>query len=141
MFGLMNNPSAAYRKAGVETQVSTATPHELVLMLYDGALKSITLASLYMKEKNVAQKGIAIGKAIDIIDSGLKACLDNKAGGDLADKLGALYEYMCHRLLHANLRDDQGALEEVSHLLKELKSAWEEIADDPAVLSRNKVAA
>lgn len=141
MFGLMSNPAAAYRKAGVETQVQTATPHQLVLMLFDGALSVIATASFHMKEKKIQLKGESIGKAIEIIDGGLKACLDYKAGGELADKLGALYEYMCNRLLHANLHNDQKALDEVSGLLRELKGGWEEIANDPAVLSRNKVAA
>ncbi|MFA7269784.1 MAG: flagellar export chaperone FliS [Sterolibacterium sp.] len=140
MFGVMSNPAAAYRKAGVETEVVTANPHQLVLMLFDGALSVIAAASLHMEAKRIQLKGECIGKAIDIIDGGLKACLDYKAGGELAEKLGALYEYMCNRLLYANLHNDQSALDEVSALLREIKSAWEEIADDPAVLSRNKVA-
>lgn len=141
MFGLTNNPAAAYRKAGVETQVDTANAHQIVLMLFDGALSAIATASMHMQAKKIQQKGESIGKAIDIIDRGLKACLDFKVGGDLAEKLGALYEYMCTRLLQANLHNDQKALDEVTGLLKELRSGWEEIANDPAVLSRNKVAA
>lgn len=141
MFGVMNNPANAYRKAGVETKVETATPHELVLMLYDGALTSIATASLYMQNQQIQEKGQAIGKAIDIIDGGLKACLNYQSGGEIAERLGALYEYMCTRLLHANLRNDPTALEEVAKLLKELKGAWEEIANDPAVVSRNKAVA
>lgn len=141
MFGVMNNPAAAYSKAGVETQVDTANPHQLVLMLFDGALSAIASAALHMQAKKTQLKGESIGKAINIIDGGLKACLDYEAGGELATRLGALYEYMCLRLLHANLHNDEGALDEVTRLLKELKSGWQEIANDPAVLSRNKVAA
>lgn len=139
MFGVMSNPAAAYSKAGVETQVDTASPHQLVLMLFDGALSVIATASLHMQAKRTQLKGESIGKAIDIIDGGLKACLDFKAGGELAERLGALYDYMCTRLLYANLRNDQNALDEVSRLLMELKGGWVEIANDPAVLSRNKV--
>lgn len=140
MFGLMTNPAAAYRKAGVETQVATASPHQLVLMLYDGALKAIAAASLYLSQEDIANKGDAIGKAIDIIDGGLKACLDHQAGGELSERLAALYEYMCTRLLYANLRNDRAALDEVARLLNELRGAWEEISTDPAVLSRNRAA-
>lgn len=140
MFSTMSNPAAAYRKAGIETQVETRDSHKLVLMLFEGALLQISSAGIFIRQNEVTRKGEAIGKAINIIDGGLRACLDYKAGGELADKLGALYEYMCNRLLHANLHNDQGALDEVSALLMEIKSAWEEIADDPAVLSRNKVA-
>lgn len=141
MFGVMNNPAGAYRKAGVETKVETATPHELVIMLYEGALTAIIKAGGYIQDKKVVEKGQAIGQAIDIIDGGLKACLDYQAGGEIAERLGALYEYMCNRLLHANLHNDQAALDEVGTLLRELKSAWEEIANDPAVVSRNKAVA
>ena len=63
------------------------------------------------------------------------------AGDDLAYRLAALYDYLCTRLLHANLNNDRGALYEVASLLTEIKTAWEEIADDPAVASRNKSAA
>ena len=94
-----------------------------------------------MQMQNIPEKGKAISNAIDIISNGLKAGLDPKNGGELAGRLDALYDYMCTRLLHANLKNDEAALKEVAGLLREIKSAWEEIADDPAVASRNKVAA
>jgi flagellar protein FliS len=66
-----------------------------------------------------------------IIDEGLKSSLDKNVGGELAQNLSDLYEYMCQRLLVANLKNDVAALDEVSRLLTELKGAWEEIR--PAV--------
>lgn len=141
MFATLNNPSAAYSKAGVEAKAETASPHELVLMLYDGALTSIASASLHMRAGNIAAKGETISKAIEIIDNGLKACLDYRSGGELAERLGALYEYMSSRLLHANLRNDSAALDEVSGLLRELKGAWQEISADSAAVSPTKAAA
>lgn len=147
MFGTMNNPAAAYKKAGLETQVDTANAYQLILMLFEGALFAISNASHHMaaQHKNggpdaieVAKKAEEITRAIDIIDRGLKACLDQQAGGELSDRLAALYEYMCNRLLIANLRNDQAALQEVERLLKELKTAWEEIASDPAVVSDSR---
>jgi flagellar protein FliS len=141
MFATLNNPAAAYSQAGVEAKSTTASPHELVLMLYDGALASIASASHHMRSGNVAEKGDAVSKAIEIIENGLKACLDYRGGGDLADRLGALYEYMGNRLLHANLRNDNAALGEVSGLLRELRGAWQEISSDSAVVSPTKAAA
>ena len=141
MFASLRNPAAAYSAAGIETIADTANPHELVLMLFDGALVSISLATHHLQTENIAAKGENISKAIDIIENGLKVSLDYRSGGALAERLGALYEYMCHRLLHANLRNDKAALEEVSGLLRELKSAWEEIGKDRAVVSPNKAAA
>lgn len=140
MFGVLNNPAGAYRKAGVETKVETASPHELILMLFDGALTAIVAASVQIQAGQVQEKGRSIGHAIDIIDGGLKACLDYQTGGEIAERLGALYEYMCNRLLHANLHNDQAALDEVANLLRDLKGAWAGIANDPAVVSRNRAA-
>lgn len=141
MFATMSNPAAAYRAAGIEAKVDTATPHQLVLMLFDGALLAVSKASRHMTNKEVGPKGESVSQAIEIIDGGLRACLNSDAGGELAERLGALYEYMCARLLHANLNNDQAALKEVSGLLSEIRSAWEEIADDPAVHPSNKAAA
>lgn len=141
MFGTLNNPAAAYRQAGVEAKTISASPHELILMLFDGALVSIASAALNMQSGNIAGKGEAISKAIEIIENGLKASLDYRAGGELSERLGALYEYMSGRLLHANLRNEKAALEEVSGLLRELRSAWEEIGKDSAVVSPTKAPA
>ena len=134
MFAAMHNPRAAYGKAGVEMSVETADPHQLVLMLFDGAMLSIAAASVHMRHNEaheIALKGEAISKAINIICNGLKASLDMDSGGELAVKLAALYDYMCARLLHANVHNQPAALDEVSHLLAELKSAWAQIVGKP----------
>lgn len=130
MFAVMHNPTAAYNKVGIETGVESADPHKLVLMLFEGALLSVAAASVHMRRNeahDIARKGEAISKAINIIANGLKASLDMDAGGDLAVKLAALYDYMCNRLLHANVHNQPAVLDEVSHLLAELKGAWEQI--------------
>lgn len=133
MFGTSYaNRASAYSRLGTETSVDSATPHQLILMLYDGALLSLRTASTAMQGKNIPAKGAAISKAIDIITNGLKASLDLEAGGDLAGRLDALYEYMTERLLYANLHNNQAALEEVSGLLASLREAWAAIADQVA---------
>jgi flagellar protein FliS len=137
MFPSSSDPTAAYRKVGLESQLDSASPHKLVVMLFDGALFAVADAQRYMENKEIAAKGQAISKAIDIIANGLQASLDLGSGGDIARQLEALYEYMGARLLHANLHNDLAALKEVSQLLQEIKGAWEKIADDPAVLSAN----
>ena len=137
MFPTSSDPAAAYRKVGLETQLDSASPHKLIVMLFDGALVAVSKAQHCMENKEIAEKGKSISKAIDIIANGLQASLDIQSGGEIAAQLDALYEYMGQRLLHANLRNDVAALKEVSALLMELKSAWEKIADDPAVLSSN----
>jgi flagellar protein FliS len=127
-FGLAaRRGAAAYSSVGVETGVSTADPHKLILMLFEGALLQIGTAAIALENKDVPAKGMAISKAIEIILNGLKVSLDYEAGGDLAQRLGALYDYMTQRLLYANLHNSRPAMDEVTQLLTDLKSAWEAI--------------
>lgn len=127
MFGSPARGANAYANVSMETGVSSATPHKLIVMLFDGALVAVATALNHMKAKNIAAKGQAISKAILIIDSGLRASLDKKVGGQIATSLDALYEYMSNRLLIANLKNQPEILEEVHRLLTDLKSAWVEI--------------
>lgn len=138
MFMTPDSPAKAYAHVGIETSVMTANSHKLILMLFDGALLALSKATLAINEGKIAAKGEAISQAIDIVTNGLKASLDQTNGGELAQRLSALYSYMGERLLHANLRSDKAAIEEVSGLLRELRGAWEEIAEDPAVVSASK---
>lgn len=137
MFPSSSDPAAAYRKVGLETELESASPHKLVVMLFDGAIVAVANATRHMENREIADKGKAISKAIDIIANGLQASLDLESGGEIAARLEALYEYMGQRLLYANLHNDTAALKEVSSLLQELRFAWEKITDDPAVLSAN----
>ncbi len=127
MFGSPHSGANAYAKVGVETGVVAASPHKLIVMLFDGALLALTTALQHMNTGNIAGKGQSISKAIAIIDSGLRASLNKEAGGEIAASLDALYEYMSNRLLQANLNNSPEQIEEVQRLLKELKAAWEAI--------------
>lgn len=124
MFGAMNSGAAAYAKVNVETGVAAASPHKLVMMLFDGALISVTSAIRHMEAGEVSAKGLAISRAISIIENGLRASLDKSSGGQVAENLDALYGYMCNRLLEANLKNQKEYLEEVQKLLKDLRDAW-----------------
>lgn len=126
MFGAMS-PTQTYERIGLETSVKDAHPHRLVLLLFEGATTAIAIARTHMNSGERALKGQAISKAIDIINNGLKASLDVAQGGELAERLGALYQYMVTRLLYANLKDNVAALDEVSGLLGEIHGAWKEI--------------
>jgi flagellar protein FliS len=133
MFGSRQTGVNAYAKVGMETGVIAASPHKLIVMLFDGALVAIGSALVFMRAGNISEKGRSISKAITIIDAGLRAALDKKAGGEIAESLDALYEYMSERLLISNLKNDTGMLEEVQRLLTELRDAWNAIADAPVV--------
>lgn len=132
MFASSNAAVKAYARVGLETDVAAADPHKLILMLFEGARLALSRAGLHMHNKEIGAKGEAISKAISIIDQGLKASLDVKAGGKMAEKLYALYEYMCHRLLIANLENRAEILEEVSGLLRDLCEAWASIGQPGA---------
>ena len=124
MFSMAGKPTAAYQQVGLDSSVEGADPHRLILLLFDGAAAALNTAKFNMQENNIPAKGAAISKAIDIITNGLQASLDTEAGGDLAERLSALYEYMTARLLWANLKNDAVALDEVRGLLEEIHEAW-----------------
>lgn len=128
MFGQARSGISAYQKVGVDAAVEVADPHKLILLLLAGAQAAIGQARAALQLNQIAEKGAAISKAIDIISNGLKASLDHEKGGDIAARLDALYDYMTNRLLMANIKNDAKALEEVSGLLEEIHSAWREIA-------------
>lgn len=123
------SPSQAYKTVALETSVSTADPHRLILLLFEGARAAISNAKFAIGQGNSDQKGSYISKAVDIIGNGLRVSLDREKGGDLAAKLDALYDYMVRRLVHANSRNDAQALVEVDELLGEIHTAWQEIGD------------
>lgn len=128
MFGMSRSPTASYAQVSKDIAIETADPHRLIVMLFDGARAAISMARAHMAQKEIAEKGAAISKAIDIINNGLLASLDIERGGELAERLAALYRYISQRLLWANLNNDAAALDECLNLLGELHSAWAEIA-------------
>jgi flagellar protein FliS len=128
MFGMTQNPTAAYAKVSLESSVNTADPHGLILLLFEGAASAMSLARLHMDQNDIAQRGTNISKAIDIIGNGLKASLNLKTSGELGEQLDSLYEYVIQRLLWANMKRDPAALDEAIFLLGEIHSAWSEIA-------------
>lgn len=129
MFGNMKRGVNAYHNVSLETGITSASPHKLIVMLYDGALVALLGAKTNIAAGNIAAKGSAISKAISIIDNGLRASLDKNAGGEIAANLDALYDYMSRRLLHANLKNDVTIIDEVHGLLADLRGAWLEIGD------------
>lgn len=110
---------------------ASGDPAQLVLRLLDGAIDRIASARGHMHRQEIAAKGQAIGKAIGIID-GLRAVLDQNAGGTIAANLEALYDYMSRRLVEANFTNDRQGLDEVIALLDEIRSGWAVIVHNAA---------
>ena len=128
MFTPVNMRSAnAYRTVGVETAVTGADPHQLVAMLYEALLLSLSKAKFAIQNKDIPGKGEAIGRAVRLIEEGLKAGLDQERGGELASNLRVLYDYCIVRLTEANFRSDLAMVEEVDGLLRPMAEAWGQI--------------
>lgn len=119
-----SHSAQAYANIGLETKVLSATPEQLITLLFDGALAAIAKAGLYLQNGDIQGRGNAISKAIDIVDSGLKASLDMEAGGELARNLAATYELVIRNLLQANLNADSEKLELARRLLSDIGDAW-----------------
>lgn len=120
--GMMKN----YKKTGLGGAVEGASPHRLIQMLMEGVLDRIASARGYMERGAIAEKGAQISWAISIIE-GLRVSLDKSVGGDIAQNLDNLYGYMLMRLTEANLKNEPAYLDEVSDLLRQIKSAWDAI--------------
>lgn len=119
----------AYQQMDTQSQIEDASPHRLIQLMMERALANIGLAGSQMKEGKVEEKGNSISDAISIIN-GLQASLNHKADKRMSENFDALYAYMMRRLLEANLQNDEGILDEVASLLRELKEAWDAIADE-----------
>ncbi len=117
----------AYAQVGLESAVLSASPHQLVVLLFDGALSAMKKATILMDQGDIPGKGQALSKAINIITNGLRAGLNHEAGGEISSNLDNLYEYMTRRLLEANLHNDPAAIAEVERLLSNIADAWKQI--------------
>ncbi|MCK7127184.1 flagellar export chaperone FliS [Enterobacter kobei] len=124
----------AYAKIEVESAVMSASQQQLIIMLFDGALSALVRARLFLQDGNIPAKGLAISKAINIIENGLKVGLVESNGDELTQNLIALYAYMVRRLLHANVNNDASAIEEVETLLRNIADGWKEVAGTPQLM-------
>lgn len=130
--GAYGRGADAYARIGIESSVLSASPHQLIVLLFDGAQASIRAARIQMQAGNTAAKGLAISKALDIVNNGLAAALDTERGGEVAERLALLYDYIARLLLSANLHNDEQSLNEAESLLDEVATAWREIGTNTA---------
>lgn len=119
---------AQYNRVGTVSAVEDASPHRLIQLLLDAGLERIAGARRALDAGDIAARGEAIGKALDIV-AGLRSSLNFEAGGELATNLDALYDYLERRLLQANLEADAEMLDEAATLLRQVKDGWDGIAE------------
>jgi flagellar protein FliS len=132
--------AGAYQQVRSRGGVESANPHGLITLLMDGALERIVNARGHMQRGEIAAKGEAISRCINII-GGLRDSLDRKVDPALVDRLDSLYEYMSRRLLQANVRNDTTLLDEVSNLLRQVRDSWVKAAPAPVDAAQHAVSA
>ncbi len=118
---MVNHPYYNYKR----TQVETANPGQLILMLYDGALKNLRLAQEHIRQKKIDPAHHCLVKAQDIVME-LNRML-NMDAGEISTGLRGLYSYIYNRLVEANMKKDDAIVHEAIFLLSELKQAWDTI--------------
>lgn len=115
----MVNPYEVYQK----TQVSTAKPEELTLMLYNGGIKFLQQAKMAIDNKDLAKANSLILKTQEIIT---ELMITLNMDYEISASLSALYEYMKQRLIEANMKKDIVIVDEVIEMLMELRTTWQQ---------------
>lgn len=115
-----------YNQVRTHAHIEEASPHRLIQMLMEGALDKIRVAKSFMERGKIPEKVRHINWVLSIVD-GLQNSLDMEKGGDIAQNLDSLYDYIQRRLIIANMENDPAILDEVAGLLMEIKSAWDAI--------------
>lgn len=131
---------ASYQTISVHGAVADADPHQLVLMLMDGALERLAIARGCIERGSIVRKAAALHQSVSIVAE-LRGSLDMQKGGPLAQNLSELYDYMIRRLLLANAMSDAGCVAEVSGLLAEIRTAWSVIGPEVRKSQRTASAA
>jgi flagellar protein FliS len=122
------NAHNAYAKQAQQykkNQIETAKPEEILIMLYEGAIRFLVLSKKAMQEKNLEKANTNLIKAQHIIREFMDS-LDMEIGGPMAINLYNLYEYLHHRLVQANIKKDVAIVDDVLDHLRSLKATWEE---------------
>lgn len=120
--------SSAYKIVGVETSVQNANPHHLVHLLFEELLQNLSKARGALARHQIAEKGVAIGRAVRVLDEGLKAGLNMSQGGEIATNLSRLYDYCIVQLTRANVQNDDALIQEVRNLIEPVAQAWQQIS-------------
>ncbi|MDR2488423.1 MAG: flagellar export chaperone FliS [Desulfovibrio sp.] len=126
--------------AYLQTQVTTTSPGNVLILLYDGAITFLNQAKANLTANDMAGKGISISKALDILNE-LDSALNMEKGGDLAANLHNLYFFCSSHLVMANIKKDAKRIDEVIKILNGLRNAYSEILSSPEAQAAAQTAA
>ncbi|AOJ05993.1 flagellar protein FliS [Burkholderia sp. ABCPW 14] len=118
----------SYHAANLETQIASASPVQLVLVLTDGLLDEMARARAHIEGRRYEAKAASIDKCIDLLN-GLSSSLDMEAGGEVVSKLAALYDYCARCLSQASVDLDVEPLDEAARLIGVLREGWQGARD------------
>jgi flagellar protein FliS len=121
--------AAAYKTVGNQSGAEFASPHRLIQMLLDGALEKMLIAKSAIERNDIQGKAENISWAIRII-GGLQASLDSDKGGEIAETLGSLYNFVVGHLTQANLKNDPTMIEDSINIIKNIKEGWDGISEE-----------
>ena len=124
------NPYASAKQAYTESSVLTASPEQLVVMLYDGAIRFLNQASAALRAGNRQQFAVRLRRGEAIITQ-LNMTLDLERGGEVAERLRSIYMFSRRHLIDAQLKSDPALVDEVVGLLSELRESWAQLAQNP----------
>ena len=127
-----------YNQVRAHVQTEGASPHRLIQVLMEGAMEKIRVAKGLIERRDIPEKVRNINWALSIID-GLRQSLDMEKGGEIAQNLESLYDYMQRRLVVANADNNPQVLDEVASLMLEIKSAWDAVPENISKESREQI--
>ncbi len=125
----MRESLKAYKKVSVDNQLTDASPHKVIQMLLAGAIERLIQGKLALQQGDIPLKTERFSKALDIVLS-LKNSLSMDENIEIADNLDALYQYMIQQITLANRENNAEPADEVIYLLREIKSAWDQIPSE-----------
>ena len=137
-YNLKRNFAQAYSTTAVESAVTEASPHKLVEMLYDAAIKNLNLAKIFIEQKDFSKKSVHINKALSIL-AALQSGIDAEKGGDVAANLYSLYEYCYRRTFEASTKNDIEMIAEVIELIKPIAEAWKQMPENIKRVSKDQI--
>ena len=120
---------AQYGQIKNDAQTSYASPHQLMLMLFDGAIEAMSMTVGAIQNKNFELRSKQSTRSITIIN-GMRDCLDMDSGSELSDNLYSLYLYMAQELFRAGVKNDVETIQNIQHMLKDIRGSWEKIPLD-----------
>ncbi len=119
-----------YKKTSVDGEIFAAHPHKLILLLFDGALAAMNQAKGCLAQRDIPGKIRYITQAMKIVQMGLRASVDRRHDPVFANRLIELYDYVSHRLLHANVHNDLAAIDDAVGIVSGLRDAWVKIGPE-----------